>query len=84
MSQVNSVGQRIHEIRTELYGDLGVEALAKALGIPSRTWLNYERGVNMPGGVMLGFLDVTGTSPHWLLTGEGDRFVSGTFDKLTL
>jgi hypothetical protein len=84
MSQGNPVGQRVHEIRSELYGELGVEALARSLGIPSRTWLNYERGVTIPGAVMLGFLDVTGASPHWLLTGEGERFISGAFDKIIL
>ncbi len=83
MRHGDSVGQRIHEIRTELYGEYGIEALTQALGIPTQTWLNYERGVTMPGGMMLRFLDITGTSPHWLLTGEGDPFPSGTFHKLT-
>jgi hypothetical protein len=43
------------------------------LSLPARTWMNYERGVTVPGEVLLRFLDTTGTNPHWLLTGEGKR-----------
>ena len=46
---------------------------ATALGLPEATWLNYERGVTMPAVILLEFLELTGASPHWLLTGEGDR-----------
>jgi hypothetical protein len=27
----------------------------------------------MPAHIVLEFVDITGTDPHWLLTGEGDR-----------
>ncbi len=44
-----------------------------------RTWAHYEAGVNIPGLVLLRFIDATGFEPHWLLTGEGrrDRVGSG-------
>ena len=32
----------------------------------------------MPASVILEFLDLTGTDPHWLLTGEGDRLTTRT------
>jgi hypothetical protein len=64
---------RIREIRHDLYGENGLPVLAGALNLPARTWMNYERGVTIPGDVLLQFLDVTGTDPHWLLTGDGDR-----------
>ena len=63
---------RLHEVREELYGR-DAAALAAALGLPEATWLNYERGVTMPAVILLEFLELTGASPHWLLTGEGDR-----------
>jgi hypothetical protein len=52
--------------------------LANALDIPSQTWLNFEMGVTMPAHIMLKFLDISGTNPHWLLTGEDERLVAQT------
>jgi hypothetical protein len=57
-----------------MYGEDGAQDLAKALRLPERTWQNFEAGVQMPGEVILRFLLVTGTEPHWLLTGEGNRY----------
>jgi hypothetical protein len=70
------LASRLGEVRRELFGDGadGVTALARALGIPARTWENYERGVTIPGRVLLLFLEHTGAEPHWLLTGEGPRY----------
>jgi hypothetical protein len=65
---------RVGEIRLQLYGEDGVAALAEALGIPARTWENFEAGVTIPGWVLLEFLRLTGSEPHWLLTGEGERY----------
>ena len=62
---------RVGAIRREMFGD-DVEALARVMGIPARTWENYERGVTIPGRVLLHFLVYAGLEPHWLLTGEGE------------
>lgn len=62
---------RLLQVRVALYGADGVDVLARALGIPRRSWLNFERGVAMPDTVLLRFLHLTGTDPNWLLTGEG-------------
>jgi hypothetical protein len=70
-----TLARRIREIRHDLYGENGLPVLAEALGLPARTWMNYERGVTMPGEVLLRFLDTTGTDPHWLVTGEGERMI---------
>jgi Bacteriophage CI repressor helix-turn-helix domain len=64
---------RVREIRNYLYGENGLDALAQALGVPTQTWLNYERGITMPAEVLLNFLEATGVDPHWLSTGEGER-----------
>jgi hypothetical protein len=76
--QRTTLARRIREIRHDLYGENGLTALAEALSLPTRTWLNYEQGVTMPADVLLQFLEVTGTDPHWLLTGEGDRALTRT------
>jgi hypothetical protein len=44
------------------------------LGIPIRTWYNYESGVTVPGEVILRFVELTGVDPNWLLHGEGPRY----------
>jgi hypothetical protein len=55
--------------------------LAEDLELPSRTWLNYESGVVIPATVILRFIDLTGANPHWLLTGEGDRYATAPRDE---
>jgi hypothetical protein len=67
------LGNRLREIREELYGEDGVPNLAKKVEVPSRTWSNYETGVTIPGIVLLRFIELTGASSHWLLTGQGPR-----------
>ncbi len=78
MKRKASLTQRIREVRNDLYGENGIEALALALDIPVQTWLNYERGVTVPAEVLLEFLEITGTDPHWLLTGNGERLSAGS------
>jgi hypothetical protein len=68
---------RVRDVRAEFYGENGGPILAEALGLPFGTWRNYESGVTMPADVLLRFVELTGANPHWLLTGEGDRFAGG-------
>ena len=65
---------RVRQIRLERFGDDGVSALSRALEIPARTWEHYESGVTILARVILQFIEVTGADPHWLLTGEGERY----------
>ena len=58
----------------ELYGEDGGPMLAEALGLPPRTWANYEMGVTVPAPVVLLVIELTGVCPHWLLTGEPPRY----------
>jgi hypothetical protein len=77
VSAPDQLAARLGKVRRESFGDGddGLAALARALGLPARTWENYERGVTIPGWVLLLFLEQTGAAPHWLLTGEGDRYL---------
>lgn len=70
-----SLSRRLREIRQELFGEHGGPELARRLGLPARTWYNYETGVTVPAEVLLGFIDQTGASPAWLLVGEGPKYV---------
>jgi hypothetical protein len=71
----NDLAVRIREIREELYGAHGGPLIAKSLGIPFRTWLNYENGFTIPASSILRFIELTKANPHWLLTGQGDKYV---------
>ena len=73
MNAAHQIAQRLRTIREELFGLNGVEPLAAAIQIPAQTWRNYERGVTMPGDVLLRFLVRFCVSPDWLYTGEGDH-----------
>lgn len=68
------LAERLREVRTELYGERGGSEMARRLGVPIRTWYNYESGVTVPAEVMLRFLELTSVEPMWLLHGRGERF----------
>jgi hypothetical protein len=72
----HDLARRIREIREELYGEHGGPLLAAALDLPFRTWVNYEVGCTIPAHSILRFIEVTYAHPHWLLTGEGDKYLS--------
>lgn len=69
------LAQRFREIREERYGEHGGPLLAGALGLPFRTVLNYEDGCMIPAETILRFIEVTDAHPHWLLTGEGSKYL---------
>jgi hypothetical protein len=68
------LAQRVHEIRLERYGERGGPTLAHALGLPLRTWMNYETGVTIPALVILLFIRTTGVSAEWLLSGQCGKY----------
>jgi hypothetical protein len=68
------LAERITALRIELFGARGGPELARRLGIPSRTWYNYEGGITVPGEILLRIIDVTSVEPKWLLHGTGPRF----------
>src|SRR4028119_1498977 len=43
-----SLSEQLRAIRAELFGERGGPELARRLGIPIRTWYNYESGVTVP------------------------------------
>ncbi len=77
-----ALSRRLREIRQELFGEHGGPELARRLGLPARTWYNYETGVTVPAEVLLGFIEQTGASPAWLFNGEGPMYRSPGDDRL--
>ncbi|MBX6313514.1 MAG: XRE family transcriptional regulator [Isosphaeraceae bacterium] len=68
------LSERLRMIRTELYGERGGSEMARRLGLPIRTWYNYEAGVTVPAEVLLRFLELTSVEPLWLLYGKGPKY----------
>jgi hypothetical protein len=67
------LARRVRAVRISMYGEGGLAEFARLVGVPERTWRNYESGVVIPAQVMLRFLVLTGVDPNWLLSGEGDE-----------
>jgi hypothetical protein len=72
----HTLARRLRQIREESFGEDGIPALADALGIPDRTWSNYESGITLPAHILLVFIQETAANPRWLLTGKGARYTA--------
>jgi hypothetical protein len=70
----HALAERIMTLRIDLFGPRGGPELARRLGIPVRTWYNYEGGITVPGEILLLIIEVTSVEPMWLLHGTGPRF----------
>lgn len=69
-----ALAERLSSLRAELYGDRGGPELARQLGLPVRTWYNYESGVTVPAEVILKIIELTSAEPMWLLHGKGPKY----------
>jgi hypothetical protein len=74
MCSTRELAIRLREVRLAVYGVHGGPELARCLGLPYRTWCNYEQGITIPGAILLAFVVETGVDPDWLLHGEGPMF----------
>lgn len=70
----DQLAARLHDVRVDRFGKRSSAALARLLGVPVRTWYNYEGGVTVPADILLRFLEITGAEPRWLLSGAGPRY----------
>jgi hypothetical protein len=69
-----ALAERLRSLRSELFGERGGPELARRLGLPIRTWYNYESGVTVPAEVVLKIIELTSVEPMWLLNGQGPQF----------
>ncbi len=74
MKSKYELADRLRQIRAELFGERGGPELARRLGLPIRTWYNYESGVTIPAEVVLRIIELTSVEPMWLLHGLGHKF----------
>jgi hypothetical protein len=78
VQEKNLLAERLRSIRVELFGERGGSEMARRLGLPVRTWYNYESGVTIPAEIILRFMELTSVEPMWLLHGRGARYRSGS------
>ena len=70
----SALAGRIVALRAELFGERGGAAMARQLGLPLRTWYNYEAGTAIPAEVVLRIIELTAAEPGWLLHGTGPKY----------
>jgi hypothetical protein len=76
-----ALAERLASLRSEMFGERGGPEMARRLGIPVRTWYNYEAGVTVPAEVILKIIELTSIEPSWLLHGKGPKFRQGLPDR---
>jgi hypothetical protein len=54
-------------LRKDMFGERGRAKMARRLGLPVRTWYNYEEGTVIPAEVVLRVIELTSVEPEWLL-----------------
>ena len=69
-----AIARRIREIREAVFGDSGLPTVATLIGVTDHDWAGYEAGSTIPAEVILRFIEEVGVTPHWLLTGRGDKY----------
>lgn len=68
-----SIAQRIRQARTQK--EMDQAKLAAKLDVATRTVQRWEKGEQVPdSNYLMRVAKVTGVTPHWLLTGNGDMF----------
>jgi Peptidase S24-like len=77
----HALAERLAALRLELFGDRGGPEMARRLGIPVRTWYNYEGGVTVPAEVVLKIIELTAVEAGWLLHGEEPKFRNSGSDR---
>ena len=69
-----AIAKRLVALRSELCGEHGSTKMAKWLGVPARSWYSYERGMAIPGLLILKIVVETSVEPMWLLHGTGPKY----------
>ncbi len=71
------LASRLKEIREALFGLRGGTKMAKFLNIPQPVYHKYEKAqVRLPHRIMALLARKKNVNPLWLLTGEGDKYLS--------
>ena len=75
-----SIAQRIRQARTRK--EMDQTRLAAKLDVATRTVQRWEKGEQVPdSNYLIRIAKVTGVTPRWLLTGEGDLYTKSAPDS---
>jgi hypothetical protein len=69
-----AIAKRVAVLRAEMFGARGKAAMARRLGLPLRSWYNYEEGTAIPAEVVLSVIELTSVEPAWLLRERGPKY----------
>jgi hypothetical protein len=69
-----AIGERLKLLRLELRGEQDYAVFTRSMGIPLRSWYNYELGNSIPAEVILRIIEATDVEPMWLLHGTEPRY----------
>jgi hypothetical protein len=69
-----AIAERLITLRIDRFGARGRHEMARSLGLKARTWSTYEKGVAVPGEIILKVIELTSAEPAWLLHGVGPRY----------
>ena len=72
----SALAARVRQVREELYGRAWRADPGRSTANPVPHVAEYESGGTIPAMVILRFIEVTEAHPHWLLTGEGRRYLT--------
>ncbi len=73
MTMKHSIAQRIRQARTQK--EMDQVKLAARLDVATRTVQRWEKGEQVPdSNYLMRIAKVTGVTPHWLLTGDGNMY----------
>jgi repressor LexA len=76
----HSIAQRIREARTRK--EMDQARLAAKLDVATRTVQRWEAGQQVPdSNYLMRIAKVTGVTPHWLLTGDGDIYTKSAAES---
>jgi hypothetical protein len=80
LSLRQGLSERVRAVREDLFGAHGAPLVARAIQVPIRVWCSYEMGATIPAEVILRFIEVTNANPHWLHSGDGQRYLPDSGD----
>lgn len=67
-------GERLRQLRTEMFGRRGQKRFAEVVGIPQSSLGKYEKKVSPNLDALKRIVEATGADANWLLTGAGQMF----------
>ena len=77
---METMADRLRNVRILKFGPRGKSAFAKALGIPLQTYVHYEQGRIPPPDLLARIMSVARVNPSWLKSGHPPQWMPDHLD----